>query len=211
MYAGRVRVVFIFIVILVLIALAAPVTFAVQYWMDGQATIARAERSGDLRAPPAGRLNMAEYTIAMNEFRETWRSRAMPCRTLANIWADVTAQSATYSMPVSQRLATSVLGEQRGTSIRWQVRRLLVSCQLEQRFDDRQMLRLLLADASFGRDVVGLENAAQAIFGKPSSALNREESARLAALLRAPSLRTQPERWTERARLIQERVAGRSQ
>jgi monofunctional biosynthetic peptidoglycan transglycosylase len=88
------------------------------------------------------------------------------------------------------------------------VRRLIVSCQLEQRFDDRQLLRLWLGRASFGRDVVGLENAAQAIFGKPSSALNRDESARLAALLRAPSLRTQPERWTERAREIEERVAA---
>jgi len=30
---------------------------------------------------------------------------------------------------------------------------------------------------------------------------------RLAALVRAPGLRNQPERWTERARLIQNRVA----
>jgi monofunctional biosynthetic peptidoglycan transglycosylase len=68
-----------------------------------------------------------------------------------------------------------------------------------------------LASASFGQGVVGMENAAQAIFGKPSRELNADEAARLAALLRAPSLRTQPERWTERARAIQERVAPRTQ
>jgi hypothetical protein len=207
MLAARMRVVFIFIVLLVLLALAVPTTFAVQYWLDGRSVIARAEQGGALRAP-AGRLSVAEYTIAMNEFRETWRTRAIPCRTLANLWADVSTESAPSTLPVSHKFATALLTERREMSIRWQVRRLIVSCQLEQRFDDRQLLRLWLGRASFGRDVVGLENAAQTIFGKPSSALNRDESARLAALLRAPSLRTQPERWTERAREIEERVAA---
>jgi hypothetical protein len=206
-YAGAVRVVFIFIVILVLLALAAPATFAVQVWLDGRSTIARAEQSGALGRVRAGRLSAAEYTIAMNEFRETWRSRAMPCRTLANLWTDLTTESAPDTMPVSHKLAGSIMNR-REMSIRWQVRRLVVSCQLEQRYDDRQMLRLWLDDVSFGTDILGIENAAQAIFAKPSSALNREESARIAALVRAPSLRTQPERWTERARQIQERVAA---
>jgi membrane peptidoglycan carboxypeptidase len=130
----------------------------------------------------------------------------MPCRTLANLWADMTTDDAPQTLPVSHKFATALLAERRETSIRWQLRRLIVSCQLEQRFDDRQMLRMWLARASFGRDAEGLENASVAVFGKPSSALNRDESARLAALLRAPSLRTQPERWTERARQIEERV-----
>jgi hypothetical protein len=202
-----VRVVFIFVVILVLIALAAPATFGVQVWLDGRSTITRAEQSGALGRVRAGQLSVVEYTIAMNEFRETWRSRAMPCRTLANLWADVTTESAPDTLPVSHKLAGSLM-ERREMSIRWQVRRLIVSCQLEQRFDDRQMLRLWLDDASFGGDIVGLENAAQSIFSKPSNALSGEESARLAALLRAPSLRTQPERWTERARQIEEHVAA---
>jgi hypothetical protein len=206
-----VRVVFIFIVILVLIALAAPVTFAVQIWLDGRSVIERADQRGALRRAPAGRLSVAEYTVAMNEFRETWRSRAMPCRTLANLWADLTTESAPDTLPVSHKFAGALMGERRQNSIRWQVRRYIVSCQLEQRFDDRQMLRLWLADASFGRDLAGLESASQAIFSKPSSALNRNESARLAALLRAPSLRTQPERWTERAGQIEARVAGPAQ
>jgi hypothetical protein len=207
-YDGRVRVVFIFIVILVLIALAAPATFAVQIWLDGRSVIERAQQSGALRGARAGRLSVVEHTIAMNEFRETWRSQAMPCRTLANLWADLATESAPDTLPVSHKFATALLGERRETSIRWQVRRYIVACQLEQRFDDRQLLRLWLANVSFGRDAVGLENASAAVFGKPSSALNRDESARLAALLRAPSLRNQPERWTERARQIEERVAA---
>lgn len=202
------RVVFIFVVLLVLIALAVPTTFAVQFWLDGRAVITRADQRGALRPALAGPLSVAEYTIAMDSFRETWRTRAQPCRTLANLWADITSESAPTSMPVSSRFATTVLGEQRGTSIRWQVRRLIVSCQLEQRFDDRQMLRLWLDRAYFGREAPGIETAAQSYFGKPSSALNRNESARLAALLRAPGLRNQPERWSERAQAIEQRVAA---
>lgn len=204
------RVVFIFIVLLVLLALAVPVTFAVQLWLDGRAVVTRAELTGALRPVPAGALTTAERTIAMNEFRETWRSRAIPCRTLTTLWADITTDDAPQSLPVSHKLATSLLADRRETSIRWQMRRLIVACQLEQRFEDRQLLRLWLARAPFGSDAVGIESAAQAIFGKPSSALNGEQAARLAALIRAPSLRTQPERWTERAQQIQERVAPRA-
>lgn len=205
------RVVFIFVVLLLLIVLAVPATIAVQFWTDGGSVIARAEQSGALRAPPGGaRLTTVERTIAMHEFPETWRTHAIPCRTLAFLWFDLTTDDAPQGTPVSQKFATALLSERRATSIRWQVRRFVVACQLEQRFDDAQLLRMWLAAASFGEGAVGLENAAQAIFGKPSRALNGEESARLAALLRAPGLRGQPERWAERARTIQERVAPRA-
>jgi hypothetical protein len=204
------RVVFIFVVLLVLLALAAPATFAVNVWLDGRAVIARAEQNDDLRAPPSRPLSVAERTIAMNEFRETWRSRALPCRTLWNLWNDVTSDSAPLGVPVSHKVATALLDERRATSIRWQIRRIVVSCQLEQQFDDRQLLRLWLDDVSFGRpDALGIESASRAIFGKPSRSLNRNESARLAALIRAPSLRGQLERWTERAAEIEARVAPR--
>jgi hypothetical protein len=203
------RAVFISIVLLLLIAMAVPVTFAVQLWMDGAAVLARAERSGALRAPAAsGALTGVERTIAMSEFRETWRTRTTPCRTLAFLWADLTTDSAPQGVSVSQRFATSLLSDRRASSVRWQLRRLIVACQLEHRFEDPQLLRLWLAGVDFGQGAVGIESAAQAIFAKPSRNLNAEESAKLAVLLRAPSLRNQPERWEERARAIQDRLAA---
>jgi hypothetical protein len=203
------RAVFIFVVILLLIGMAVPITFAVRFWLDGQAVVARAEQSGALRTPQArGPLTGVERTIAMNEFASTWRTSGTPCRTLAFLWLDVTTDDAPQGVPVSQKFATTLLPDRRETSIRWQVRRLIVACQLEQRFDDVRILRRWLARASFGEGVVGLEAASQAIFGKPSAQLNAEESAKLAALLRAPSLRLQPERWAERARAIQARIAA---
>jgi hypothetical protein len=201
------RVVFIFVVLLVLLALALPTTFVVSYWLDGRAVIARAEQSGALRPALAGRLTTAEYVIAMDEYRETWRTQAQPCRTFAGIWTDLTGEFVPVGMPVSQRLSSSLLGERRGSSIRWQVQRLIVACQLERRYDDRQMLRLWLEGAYFGREERGIEAAARGYFGKSSSELDSNESARLAALLRGSSIRNNPERWAERARVIQNRVA----
>lgn len=203
------RAVFIFLVILILIGLAVPVTFAVRFWMDGASVLARAERSGALRAPAAaGPLTGVERTIAMDEFRDTWRTRTSPCRTLVFLWADLTTDDAPQGVSVSQRFATTLLSEQRAASIRWQIRRLIVACQLEHRFEDPQLLRMWLANANFGQGAVGIESASQAIFGKPSRELNAEESARLAALVRWPGLRNQPERWAERAQSIQERLAA---
>ena len=203
------RAVFIFVVILLLIAMAVPATFAVRFWMDGQAVLARAERSGALRAPTErGPLTGVERTIAMSEFRSTWKTSGTPCRTAVFLWADLTTDDAPHGMPVSQRVSTRLLGEQQGTSIRWQIRRLIVACQLEQRFDDTRLLRMWLATVNFGQDAVGIEAASQSIFGKPSRDLNAEESARLAVLLKGSSLRNQPERWGERARALQERLAA---
>ncbi len=202
------RAVFIFVVILLLIGMAVPITFAVRFWMDGQSVLARAEQSGALRVPARGPLTGVERTIAMSEFRSTWRTSGTPCRTLMFIWADLTTESAPRGMPVSQRVSTMLLGDQEGTSVRWQVRRLIVACQLEQRFDDPQLLRLWLAKAYFGRNETGIETASQSIFGKPSRELNAEESARLAVLLKGPGVRANPERWAERARQMQQRIAA---
>lgn len=205
------RVVFIFIVICVLIGLTVPITFAVRWWMDGQSVLAQAERDGAIWTPESNRLTTIERTVAMDQFRSTWLTHAAPCRTLAFAWYDLTDQNPPQGMPVSQRLATNLASERSETSIRWQIRRLVVACQLEQRFNDRQLLRLYLARANFGRDAEGVEAASQLIFDKPSAALNAEESAKLAALLRGPGLRSRPDDWAVRARAIQERVAGTAQ
>jgi len=207
------RAAFIFLVLLLLIGMAVPVLFATQFWNDGSSVIARAQMSGALRPPDAGgRLSTAEQTIAMDQFPGTWRARGTPCRTLSNLWNDISSPDwSDPGTPVSQRFATVLQASRPGGAVRRHVRRFIVACQLEQRFDDTQILRMWLSTANFGPDAVGLETAAQAIFQKPSRELNAEESARLAALLRAPGLRSQPERWTQRAQAIQERIAPRMQ
>lgn len=185
-----------------------PVTFAVRYWMDGQSVLASAQRAGGLRLHERGPLTGVERTIAMSEFRSTWRTHGVPCRTMMLLWADLTSDNAPRGMPVSQRVSSNLLGEENGTSVRWQIRRLIVACQLEQRFDDSELLRLWLGTAYFGRGETGIEVASQSIFGKPSRDLNGEEAARLAVLLDGSAVRGNPERWAEKTRELQTRLAA---
>lgn len=205
------RLAFSFIFVLLLLAVLTPVIVAFQFWGDAEAMVARAHQAGTLR--PGGGLRplwTAERVIAVDEFSETWRSHAFPCRTLALLWTDFTDPEAhPPGMPVSQRAATAILGDRRGASARWQARRLLVACALEQRFNDGQLLRIWLAQAHIDPAAPGLEAAAQAMFRKHAQNLNLDESARLAAVLREPGLRTQPERWSAQAQTLRNRVLAR--
>jgi len=201
--------VFRLVVVLLFLAVAAQIAVAVSVWMDGDAVIARAGQAGAFRQGGGQRLTTAERTIAIDQFGDTWGVRAFPCRTLAIVWNDMTSTSDTInpSMPVSQRLAAGFLAN-RGASVRAQLRRFVVACELEQRFDDTQLLRAWLATANFGPNAIGLESAAQAVFAKHADALDADEAAKLAALLRRPSLRDQLDRWTQQAHAVSERVAA---
>lgn len=200
------------VVVLQFIAFAVCVGVIINFWMDGGSAVSRAMQNGVLAQPlPRTPLTPVEHTIAVDQFAQTWGMRAFPCRTGALLWRDVTDPDwRPPAMPVSQRAATAVLADHRGTSIRWQIRRLIVACQLDGAYDDAQLLRAWLSRAYFGQQTYGVEAAAQAVFGKPAAALTAEEAAKLAVLLRAPGLRAQPDRWTQEALTLQQRVAAQA-
>jgi monofunctional biosynthetic peptidoglycan transglycosylase len=58
---------------------------------------------------------------------------------------------------------------------------------IEWTWPKQRILEMYLNVAEFGRGIYGAEAAAQAHFGKPASKLNRQEAARLAAVLPNPS------------------------
>lgn len=198
------------IVLVVLIAVVAipAVAFAV-VWTQAAAAIARAERDGVLRdTSPDTALTVAERAIAIAEFESTWNTRRAPCRPIAALWSAATQPEVRLSgQPVSGALSTMILMEvEPERSLRWQFKRVLAACQLEQRYSDTQMLWAWLSNAYFGARPFGIESAAQSLFGKEAANLDPWESVQLAALLRAPRFRDDPERWSERARLIAARV-----
>jgi membrane carboxypeptidase/penicillin-binding protein PbpC len=82
------------------------------------------------------------------------------------------------------------------------VRQLSVSCLLEGRASDTELLRLWLRRASFGPGLTGLDAASQAIFNKAPSLLDQIESAKLVALIYQPGLRNQPAEWESRGDII---------
>ncbi|WP_420823047.1 transglycosylase domain-containing protein [Vitreimonas flagellata] len=201
------------LVVLLAVVTIPVVTFAV-LWAQAGSAISSAERAGVLRGPPPDTtLTVAERAISIAEFGGTWNARNAPCRPVASLWRAATQPDVRVSgSSVSTALSTMIFMElEPDRSLRRHFTRVLAACQLEQRYSDTQMLRAWLSNAYFGARPFGIESAAQSLFGKGAAELDPSESARLAALLRAPRLRNDPERWNERARLIGERVAASPQ
>lgn len=105
------------------------------------------------------------------------------------------------------RIATGQAPDSRGT---W--RQVVQARMLEKEYDKDAILRLYLDVAPFGRDAIGLEQAARAYFGRGADQLTLAEAAVLAAALREPYAadggpgpfdpRTQPDRAQERWREV---------
>lgn len=202
------RVVFILLFFVFVAAVITPVVITANYWMDAGDQVGRASQSSALLpASETKPLSIAERVIAADQFSQTWGANAAPCRTMSLLWTDFTdADARPPSMPASQRAAITLLGDRRNASARWQMRRLLVACQLEQRFNDAQLLRVWLGKVNFGANAIGLDNAARANFSKPAEALDVMESAKLAALLHEAGLRSQPDRWNSEAQRLLQRI-----
>ncbi len=87
----------------------------------------------------------------------------------------------------------------------------LRALQLSERFDKNAILGMWLSLAPFGGNLVGVEAASRAYFGKPPAALDPAEAALLVALPRRPEA-LRPDRHPERARALRDRIllqAGR--
>ena len=199
------------VMVVFFVVFAFPALALVVLWIEAGSSITEAEHNGLLRgAPKDSTLTVAGRTIAIAEFSGTWNVRRAVCRPVANLWTAAMQPDVRVSYSsVSTPLSTMMLMEQKPeTSLRWQLKRVFAACQLEQRYSDTQMLRAWLSNAYFGVRPFGIESAAQKLLGKDADDLDVLDSARLAALLRAPRLRDDSERWNKRAQLIGERVAA---
>jgi len=199
------------VILLILITLVTvPIAAFVVVWTQAAAAIASSEANGTLRDTPSdATLTVAERAVAIAEFESTWNTRNDPCRSITQLWNMATQSGArSPGMTVSGRLATTIVMEvEQEHSLRVQFVQVFADCQLEQRYSDTQMLRAWLPNAYFGAGSYGIENAAQSQFGKNAANLDAWESAQLAALLRAPRQRDDPQGLSERAAYIADRVA----
>jgi monofunctional biosynthetic peptidoglycan transglycosylase len=83
---------------------------------------------------------------------------------------------------------------------------------MERTLRKQRILELYLNLIEWGRGIYGIEAAAQTYFGKPASSLNREESARLAAVIPNPRIfrvDRQTRYLERRAQLILNRMTAR--
>ncbi len=81
----------------------------------------------------------------------------------------------------------------------------LRAVQLTERHDKRAILGMWLSLAPFGGNLVGVEAASRAYFGKPPSALDPAEAALLVALPRRPEA-LRPDRHPDAARALRDRI-----
>ncbi len=201
-----------FLIFALFVFVATPFLAAAVLWFDAGEAIADAEQAGALSSPANDApLSVAEHAIVAIEFGRVWNVRPAPCRAFVNLWEYLSGSDVRTLAGASPSiaLATQMLNQQAPErTLHRQFRRVALACRLEGRFTDAQMLRAWLQSAYFGVEPFGIERASLVLFGKPAAALDAAESARLAALLRAPSLRRDPARWEERARLVEERVAA---
>ena len=111
-----------------------------------------------------------------------------------NIWAGRIRQGGST---ISQQLAKNLFfGPER--TIKRKVQEMILALWLERRFTKDQILALYLNRVYLGAGNFGIEAAAQSYFGKSARALEMNEAAMLAGLLKAPS-RYAPNRHRGRA------------
>lgn len=105
---------------------------------------------------------------------------------------------------ITQQLAKNLYLTPKKTLLR-KMREALIARTLEHNLSKRRILELYLNVVEWGHHVYGAEAAARHHFGKPASALSKEEAALLAAILPAPR-RYDPLRVTQALRRKQERI-----
>ena len=105
---------------------------------------------------------------------------------------------------LTQQLAKNVFLTHEKTFMR-KTKEVIIAINLERKYTKDQILEMYLNQVYFGHGVYGIGGAAKYYFGKDIQNLNLEESASLAALLKAPSHYdpvSQPTRGMERRNLV---------
>jgi monofunctional biosynthetic peptidoglycan transglycosylase len=108
---------------------------------------------------------------------------------------------------ITQQLARNLWLSNDRTPTR-KVREAALACKLERALSKRRILELYLNTAIFGARTVGVEAAARRYFGVSAAQVTREQAARLAAALPAPSHRY-PGSGSPRAERQVERILER--
>ncbi|MCT2150350.1 penicillin-binding protein [Dermabacter vaginalis] len=94
------------------------------------------------------------------------------------------------------------------TSYTGKVREMIMAVKIDQELDKNEILSRYLNTIYFGRSAYGIEEAAQAYFGKSASELDDAEAALLVAVIPAPSA-YDPAKNPEKAKALWQRVIDR--
>ncbi|MEP7166957.1 MAG: transglycosylase domain-containing protein [Candidatus Woesebacteria bacterium] len=121
----------------------------------------------------------------------------------------ITGQGVQGGSTITQQLVKTVLLSPEKTLVR-KIKEVLIALQVERHFSKQEILEMYLNEVSYGGSVYGIQEAANAYFGKPAKDLNLAQAAFLAGLPAAPSLYnpfgSYPERGIERQQEVLRRM-----
>jgi membrane carboxypeptidase/penicillin-binding protein len=182
----------------------------IYFWAGASSLMTRADDKGWMPPADDARLSTFETMLAKAEFGETWEQKGFPCRAVARAWAGLMDPKMLGAPPVSHRLAREFrYGLARDFDFWNGPKEIALACVLEGKRSDAALMRLWLGQAFVGRGDGDVEAAAQRLFGKPSRDLDAAQSAKLAALVASPNIRSDPADWDRQTKLILE-SAGES-
>jgi penicillin-binding protein 1C len=130
--------------------------------------------------------------LVLGEDRRFWQHagvdwRALAASAWANAWNERTRGASTLTMQLAGLLDEDLARPAGGRSVGQKLGQVLLARELEARWSKRQILEAYLNRVPLRGELVGVAAAAQQLFGKQASGLDRVEGAILAAMVRAPN------------------------
>jgi len=165
---------------------------------------------GGREAIPLNRVSphFIQAVIATEDHRFWEHHGVDKIRTLKALWVTLFEPGRIQgASTITQQLAKNLFFTYRRTMMR-KFRELLVALQIEAQYEKSEILAAYLNQIPFGFGAHGVEQAAQAFFGKSAAALTLEESALLAGLPKSPT-RYNPYHHLNRAKQRQKVVLSR--
>ncbi len=191
---------------IILLALTIAITIVAYVswlWRDANVIISQSELAVTFSGKAISPMSVTERVIAFNEYKRTWNIDDRPCATLIALWSDLFSSNETPIGATVSYSVTRMIFNRQDYSLKTGVTEFLISCQLDRSFENLSLLRHTLKYAYFGRREYGIEIAARSMFNKAANELSVSEAAQLAILLRAPSLRKQPDTLMARAATLE--------
>lgn len=130
--------------------------------------------------------------LVLGEDRRFWEHagvdwRALAASAWANAWNERTRGASTLTMQLAGLLDDELARPAGGRSVVQKLGQVVRARELEARWSKRQILEAYLNRVPLRGELVGVAAAAQQLFGKQASGLDRVEGAILAAMVRAPN------------------------
>ena len=176
---------------------------AANFFSDGDRQVQRAEDAGWLDPRPSkAPMSVFEQTVAKTVFGASWGVKGTPCRTLVRTWTGLGDGKTPGGMVISRVLARDIKRDLEKPKSAAPVDEVALSCALDGRYTDAVMLRAWLEHTYAGKGFDSFEAASQGLFNKPTAQLNKDEAAKLTALVEVPNLKNNPDRWERRTKDI---------